>query len=214
MVKGYEFGFSEKDEDGRDEYEALPPEDFEVDVPEVFRGGTIVTFDDESDLVDVAAGGAAVDECLELSEELMLELERLYPDRPSNRVPLKDMSPSEVGREGEFVAAAFLMSHGMKIVETNWRCAGKEADIIALDGDDYVMVEVKARRKFSEAYPDEIPELAVDGRKQAGYHQLAQLYMAFHPDVHLIRFDIVAINLVVGAGSRIRHLVSAFTEDD
>ena len=38
--------------------------------------------------------------------------------------------------------------------------------------------------------------------------------MAFHSEVRHIRFDVIAINLVVGGGSRIRHLVGAFVWDE
>ncbi|WP_418835781.1 YraN family protein, partial [Paratractidigestivibacter faecalis] len=87
------------------------------------------------------------------------------------------------------------------------------ADIVALDGDEVVLVEVKTRRRPTGGR-DEIPELAVDHRKQEGYRALALLYMAFHSEVRHIRFDVIAINLVVGGGSRIRHLVGAFVWDE
>ena len=116
-------------------------------------------------------------------------------------------------REGEVMAAAFLLSNDFEILDTNWRCGGREADIVALDGDEVVLVEVKTRRRPAGGR-DEIPELAVDHRKQEGYRALALLYMAFHSEVRHIRFDVIAINLVVGGGSRIRHLVGAFVWDE
>ena len=124
------------------------------------------------------------------------------------------MTAAEVGREGEFMAAGLLLSLDYDILETNWRCGGREADIVALDGDEVVLVEVKARRKGDPRYADEVPELAVDYRKCKGYRSLALLYMAFHSEVRHVRFDVVAVNLVVGAGARMRHLIGAYAWDE
>lgn len=51
----------------------------------------------------------------------------------------------ELGRHGEQLAAAYLCSAGMTILERNWRCALGEIDLIASDGADLVVVEVKTR---------------------------------------------------------------------
>ena len=51
-----------------------------------------------------------------------------------------------LGRRGEELAAGYLESLGMPIVERNWRCAEGEIDIVALDGDALVIAEVKTRR--------------------------------------------------------------------
>ena len=161
---------------------------------------------------------ACEDDCedegeLGLTQAQLEELARLYPERVRVRRPLADMTTKEVGREGEVMAAAFLLSNDFEILDTNWRCGGREADIVALDGDEVILVEVKTRRRPTGGR-DEIPELAVDHRKQEGYRALALLYMAFHSEVRHIRFDVIAINLVVGGGSRIRHLVGAFVWDE
>lgn len=158
--------------------------------------------------------GCESEDGLGLTQAQVEELARLYPDRVGQRRPLADMNAKEVGREGEVMAAAFLLSNDFEILDTNWRCGGREADIIALDGDEVVLVEVKTRRRPAGSDHDEIPELAVDHRKQEGYRALALLYMAFHAEVRHIRFDVIAINLVVGGGSRIRHLVGAFVWDE
>ena len=188
MVSGYEFGFSGGGSDS--------------------EGGCEETEVRDVDLHDGECHG------IELDDDLLAELRRLYPTRPSDGVRLCDMTDKEIGREGEVIAAAYLLGHEMDILETNWRCGGREADIVAKDGSEVVLVEVKTRRKSSDAYPDEIPELAVDERKLAGYRTLAALYTAFHPEVRSIRFDVVAINLVVGYGARIRHLIAAYAWDE
>ena len=71
------------------------------------------------------------------------------------------MFPKEIGAMGEQLAADYLAERGYKIIQRNWRCkGGGEADIIAQDGDVYVMVEVKTRRML-QADANLMPELAV-----------------------------------------------------
>ena len=50
-----------------------------------------------------------------------------------------------LGRRGEELAADYLESQGMRIVDRNWRCPEGEIDIVALDGDALVIAEVKTR---------------------------------------------------------------------
>ncbi|HAP88620.1 MAG TPA: hypothetical protein DEQ49_07835, partial [Arthrobacter bacterium] len=53
-----------------------------------------------------------------------------------------------LGRRGEELAAGYLESLGMLVVERNWRCTEGEIDIVALDGDALVIAEVKTRRSL------------------------------------------------------------------
>ena len=103
---------------------------------------------------------------------------------------------------------------GYKIIQRNWRCkGGGEADIIAQDGDVYVMVEVKTRRML-QADANLMPELAVTAQKQRMYRKMALLYLAFHGQVSMIRFDVIAINLVAEHNASLRHLIGAFSWDE
>lgn len=101
----------------------------------------------------------------------------------------------ELGKEGEARAAEHLRSLGWTIVTRRFRTRGGEIDIIALDGDELVFVEVKARREGGE------PEAAVNATKMkrlasAGRSYLAQIGEPERP----FRIDIVAIE-----GTDIRH---------
>jgi putative endonuclease len=49
------------------------------------------------------------------------------------------------GEAGEETAARFLVSHGLRIVERNYRTRMGEIDLIARDGDVLVFVEVRLR---------------------------------------------------------------------
>ena len=53
---------------------------------------------------------------------------------------------NDLGRLGEQLAHDFLIAKGYQILEQNWSCGHKEIDIIAMDGKELVIVEVKTRR--------------------------------------------------------------------
>ena len=50
------------------------------------------------------------------------------------------------GKFGEDYTADYLINRGMKIIARNFRRKGGELDIVALDGDELVIVEVKTRK--------------------------------------------------------------------
>lgn len=123
--------------------------------------------------------------------------------------PVEEMTPREVGVEGERLAAEFLTRRGYQVLDRNWRCSAGEVDIIARDGDVHVLVEVKTRLALGDDSED-MPELAVDRRKREKYRKLALLYLATHPRVMSVRFDVIALNIVAERTARLRHLIGAF----
>lgn len=123
-------------------------------------------------------------------------------------VSLCDISPHDLGVEGESIARDYLERRGWEIVESNWTCPAGEADIIARDGNEYVFVEVKTRLD-DKAEQDVEPELAVGKAKQKRYKKIAECFMAEHPDAY-VRFDIIAISVDDKHSVSIRHLVDAF----
>jgi Holliday junction resolvase-like predicted endonuclease len=50
-----------------------------------------------------------------------------------------------LGDFGERTAARFLVDLGYALVDRNWRCPDGELDIVAIDGADLVVCEVKTR---------------------------------------------------------------------
>jgi len=59
------------------------------------------------------------------------------------------------GNAAEADAAAFLIKKGFEIIDTQYRNKFGEIDIIAKDGEEFVMVEVKARHDHEFGYPEE-----------------------------------------------------------
>ncbi|MBQ9059353.1 MAG: YraN family protein [Atopobiaceae bacterium] len=132
---------------------------------------------------------------------------RIY-DKPADQ-----LKPHELGEEGERMAAVYLAKRGYEIIDQNWRCDFGEADIIAKDGDVYVLVEVKTRLALGNSV-DILPELSVTQSKINTYHRLGLMYIAYHLAVETIRFDVIAINVISDECAKLRHLVGACTWDN
>ncbi len=58
-----------------------------------------------------------------------------------------------LGRSGEQAAAEYLESCGLRILDRNWRCAGGEIDIVAVERYALVVVEVKSRTGMAYGSP-------------------------------------------------------------
>ena len=96
-----------------------------------------------------------------------------------------------LGRRGERAAETYLRRSGYRIVARNFRAAGAEIDIVAMDRETLVFVEVKTRRSREAGAPEE----AVDERKQKRMRRAAEIFaMRYRADDITMRFDIVAID--------------------
>ncbi len=96
-----------------------------------------------------------------------------------------------LGRRGERAAERHLRRNGYRIVVRNFRAAGAEIDLVAIDGDILVFVEVKTRRSRAAGAPEE----AVDERKQTRMRRAAEVFARrYRADEIEMRFDIVAVD--------------------
>lgn len=97
-----------------------------------------------------------------------------------------------LGHKGEQIAARELQARGLSIVQSNYRCAAGEMDVIARSADELIFVEVKTRRgnKFGA------PEESVHPRKQQKLIEIAEMYLQEHAldDVNW-RIDVVAVEM-------------------
>ncbi|GAA5229302.1 YraN family protein [Arthrobacter cryoconiti] len=112
-------------------------------------------------------------------------------------------SKDELGRAGEQLAADFLEDAGLRVVDVNWRCTAGEIDLVALDGADLVVVEVKTRRSLRYGDPLE----AVTDAKLRRLRTLAVLWAREHRHVMgALRIDAVGIVMDGRSTPRIDHL--------
>ena len=98
---------------------------------------------------------------------------------------------NELGKLGEEIAVRYLLEQGYKILERNWRNQHKEIDIIAMDGEELVIVEVKARMNddFGEPY------MSVTRPKQRLLISAANSYIFKNRMDVNTRFDIISVVL-------------------
>ena len=113
---------------------------------------------------------------------------------------------NELGHLGEKLAKDFLLAKGYQILEQNWVCGHKEIDIIAMDGKELVIVEVRTRRVQCLVEPEE----TVDKYKQRFLIWAAEAYIERNNLDVDVRFDIVAIVIDKNNEHRIDHIENAF----
>lgn len=112
---------------------------------------------------------------------------------------------NELGKKGEEIAIQYLTDKGYEILERNWRNRHKEIDIIAKDGEELVIVEVKTRQ--SDDYGD--PFISVSLQKQTRLIYAANAYI-FSKNLDCdTRFDIISIVFNNGH-PEIEHIEDAF----
>ena len=96
-----------------------------------------------------------------------------------------------LGRRGERAAERYLRRIGYRIVARNFRAAGAEIDLVAIDGETLVFVEVKTRSSRAAGGPEE----AVDERKQKQMRRAAEAFARrYRADEIEMRFDIIAVD--------------------
>lgn len=118
------------------------------------------------------------------------------------------MERTEIGTRGEAAAAAYLERVGMQVVDRNWRNSRGELDIVALDGEDLVICEVKTRASESRGTAED----AVSPAKQKQLGRLARAYLAAAGLADAsVRFDVITIRLLSEDRALLRHHRAAFT---
>ncbi|MFI5349702.1 MAG: YraN family protein [Elusimicrobiota bacterium] len=111
------------------------------------------------------------------------------------------MTRIETGKKAEDLAAAYLQTKGLTIIEKNFLARVGEIDIVAKDGDEVVFVEVRARasREYGGA------AASVGGAKRRKLIKAAQLWLQARNWDGACRFDVVAVD-----AGRLEHIPSAF----
>jgi putative endonuclease len=117
-------------------------------------------------------------------------LDKHAPGKPA-------LAKDVLGADGEQAAADYLTGRGYRILDRNWRCAGGELDIVAVERHVFVVCEVKTRSGTGYGTPLE----AVGRDKQRRLRRLAVAWLSAHG----VRFEQVRIDVVgltrTGAGS-------------
>lgn len=97
----------------------------------------------------------------------------------------------KLGKEGERLAANFLMQKGFEVVYRNFRYRRAEIDLIVRREDWLLFVEVKTRS--SSAFGE--PEEAVTAKKVRMMYDAAEEYIYSIDWKGHVRFDIISVKL-------------------
>ena len=112
---------------------------------------------------------------------------------------------NELGKKGEKLAQEYIKNKGYSIIDINWRFDKDEIDIVAMDGNELVIVEVKTRSNDFFGNPED----AVDYKKEKFLIRATESYLEENNLDLETRFDIIAI-IINKEGTKINHIYDAF----
>lgn len=111
----------------------------------------------------------------------------------------------EIGEKAEQLARAHLLKLGYKILATNYRYGHLELDIVAQEGDELVIVEVKARSGIRYEHPSE----AVTNGKIKNIVEAAEGYIHDKNWEGETRFDVITV-IFFAQNFELEHFKEAF----
>ena len=111
----------------------------------------------------------------------------------------------ELGEMAEGLAQQHLVKLGYQILDTNWYHSHLELDIVAKDGDELVIVEVKARTGIRYEHPSE----AVTNTKIKRIVEAADAYLIEKELDVETRFDVITV-IFVDKKFELEHFKDAF----
>ena len=114
--------------------------------------------------------------------------------------------PAELGKKGEEIAVGYLKKEGYQIFERNWFYDHKEIDIIAKQGEEIVIVEVKTR----EGDYFEEPWEAVSTKKIRNLVEAADAWLIYKQVDLETRFDVISIVFSDDINYELKHFPGAF----
>lgn len=119
---------------------------------------------------------------------------------------LNDYSTSDIGRQAETVAQEYLISWGMKLLQSNWRTKYCEIDLIMSKRGIVYFVEVKYRRSNQQGGGLE----AISRSKQKQMQMAGQIWQNAHSyngQISLLVVEVSGVTPIVTAVRSIDYLV-------
>lgn len=108
----------------------------------------------------------------------------------------------QTGQLGEELATRWLLGEGFSLLHRNWRCGRYELDLVASKQGVLHIVEVKTRRKGALTSPEQ----ALDRRKSQSLVRAARAYLAQHPFVGEVQFDLIAVEIDPAGPPLLRYI--------
>jgi putative endonuclease len=116
------------------------------------------------------------------------------------------MPEEDLGKKGESFARDYLLLKGYKILNTNWHHGHKEIDIVARQGREIVVVEVKTREENYALEPWE----AVTATKIRNIVEVADVWLRVNNIDLETRFDVISIVVYKDGSHSLDHFEGAF----
>ena len=116
----------------------------------------------------------------------------------------------KTGQSGETIARSYLERKGFSTIETNWRCAAGELDLVMLDGDYLVFVEVKTRKSGMAGLAEE----SISPAKLRRLLATGEWYVSEHEKYErtIWRIDLLALTMASdGSIHRLSHIENAIS---
>ena len=113
-----------------------------------------------------------------------------------------------LGERGERIAEAHLIDRGLVILDRGYRCRLGELDLVAVDGEELVVVEVRYRGRTDFGTPLE----TITQHKQQRILRATRHYLMRHTHraAMPLRFDVVGIDATDPAAPRLTWVRGAF----
>lgn len=108
------------------------------------------------------------------------------------------------GRQGEEIAASWLIQHGFTVLHRNWRYSHYELDIVAVKGEVLHLIEVKTRICIAFGHPLE----SITQQKLKRMMEAGEAYQIQNPDSVRVQYDLIGISVLRGG-----DYVLAYEED-
>jgi putative endonuclease len=112
----------------------------------------------------------------------------------------------ETGDAAEKIARKYLLNKGYRIIDTNWQFGHLELDIIAQDGDELVIVEVKSR--IGEGFDH--PLDAISEKKMLQVIDAAEGWIQLNDWNKTTRFDLIIVAMTGPDTYDLEHYDNAF----
>jgi len=116
---------------------------------------------------------------------------------------LAERTRPDLGRKGEDLACDYLERQGLVVLSRNWTCRDGELDLVATDGDQLIVCEVKTRSGVTSGSPLE----AVTPEKLARVRKATQRWLMAHRVGWVsVRYDAISILWPPDGEVRLHHL--------
>jgi putative endonuclease len=114
-----------------------------------------------------------------------------------------ERAATDLGRRGETLACEYLERQGLVVLSRNWTCRDGELDIVATDGDQLVVCEVKSRAGATCGSPLE----AVTPEKLHRIRKVTQRWLQKHRVGWVqVRYDAIAVVWPPDGEVRLHHV--------